>query len=300
MLEIKHLQTLLRLQQTGSLVKAAEMLCTSQSALSHQIKELEGRIGQPLFERKTSPIVFTPQGKIILELAKELLPKVQDAEAQLKKIKQPKPRFDIGIECHACFQWLLPAIQQFRQEQTEVDVDLIGDSLFESNSFSHNPELGILFTDEVDSDSELDYQLIGEFELVLAVSQDHPLSQKPYIQPADLQDQVLITYPVEQNRLDIFQLFLNPAKVQPQTLRKVENSNVILQMVAAGLGVSAVPDWLVKNQVEQQLIQTLPLTAQGIKRQLYAAYKPQVAQGWVEQFITISTQHFQRIQVSFL
>ena len=80
MIELKHLRTLRALQQGGSLAAAAERLHLSASALSHQLAELEQRVGVPLYLRKSRPLSFTREGQWLLELADECLPKVEALE----------------------------------------------------------------------------------------------------------------------------------------------------------------------------------------------------------------------------
>ena len=76
-LELRHLATLLALRDAGSLVDAAERVNLTQSALSHQLKALEERLGTALFERKSRPVRFTPAGARLLQAADRILPEVR-------------------------------------------------------------------------------------------------------------------------------------------------------------------------------------------------------------------------------
>ena len=73
MLEIRHLKTLIALRETGSLVEAAERVFLTQSALSHQLKELESKLECELFIRKSRPLRFSEAGKRLLLLADDVL-----------------------------------------------------------------------------------------------------------------------------------------------------------------------------------------------------------------------------------
>ncbi|WDE06087.1 LysR family transcriptional regulator [Thalassomonas viridans] len=292
MLELKHLKTLVKLEQTHCLNKAAELLFTTQSALSHQIKVLEHRLNHKLFIRRSSPLIFTPQGKILLALAKEVLPKVEQAEVQLAAKRPSEAQrmpFNFAMLCHSGFQWLLPAIKKFSGEQPMLEVDLIAKSVFTLDQQA--PDFNILLTDKKSSHQEFIYQDIGTFELVLALSKEDPLADKPYIRADDLTDKTLITYPLLPEQQDIFNLFLQPASCQPARLRQVENSDVILQMVEAGLGVSAIPDWLAAPQISQGKLKSKSIGEHGISRKLYAAYRPDQAR-WAEHFVPIARRQF--------
>lgn len=273
MLELKHLKTMLALERGGNLASAADLLFVSQSALSHQVKELESRIGERLFERKSEPLRFTSAGLALLKLAREVVPRVSKVEAELKNGPQAPGELRIGIECHACFQWLLPAITEFNQRCPDVSVDLQGENLFDGITELERQSLDLLFTDDRVAAENLEYEALGDFELILVMGlQDELVSQK-YIQPEDLKNRRLLTYPVPLSKLDVFRQFLQPAKCHPQSVKTVANSSVMLQMVAAGLGVAAVPDWLVKDFDRQQLLCSRPLGKNGLKKTLYGAYQ---------------------------
>lgn len=275
MLEIKHFKSLQALAQTGSLIRAAERLFTSQSALSHQLKELEERLQVSLFERKSKPIRFTPQGETLLKLAASVLPDIAAVEAQLKGSHQSAvPLKTLGIECHACFQWLLPTIKHFNHQQMDYQLELISDTLFDGEQALLSGRADLLFTDQPVSNKQVLSSLIGKFEVLLAMASNDDLAQREVVTPSDLCSKRLLTYPLDPQKLDIFTDFLLPAHCQPHSVKQVDNSHTILQMVGAGMGVAALPDWLLRTYAEQQLVATAKLGTSGIRRSLYAHYLP--------------------------
>ena len=132
-IELRHLKTLKALQAPGSLVEAAAQIHLTQSALSHQLKELEGRLDQALFYRKTKPVRFTPAGQRLLDLANSVLPQIEATERDLSRIRQGrKGRLNITIECHSCYDWLMPTLNDFRNHWPEVELDMLGGFHFDS------------------------------------------------------------------------------------------------------------------------------------------------------------------------
>jgi len=126
MLEIRHLRTLSALRSAGSLVRAAQLLNLTQSALSHQIKLLEDRYGGPLFERKSVPIGFTATGARLLKLADLLLPEIEAAEREVARLTQGDTgQLRVVLECHTCFDWLMPVMDEFRKRWPDVEIDLV-------------------------------------------------------------------------------------------------------------------------------------------------------------------------------
>jgi LysR family transcriptional regulator, regulator for metE and metH len=297
MLELKHLKTMLALERGGTLASAADLLFLSQSALSHQLKELESRIGERLFERKSEPLRFTASGLKLLGLAREVIPRVNKVEAELKSGAQAIGELRIGIECHACFQWLLPAIAEFNRCHPDVSVDLQGENLFDGITELERQSLDLLFTDDRVAAEELEYEALGDFELVLVMGLQDELAVRKCIQPEDLKAKRLLTYPVPLSKLDLFRQFLQPAKCRPQSVKTVANSSVMLQMVAAGLGVAAVPDWLVKDFDRQQLLCCRPLGQHGLRKTLYGAYQSANRQK-IQEFLPVVRSNFRQLLTS--
>ena len=136
-LELRHLYTLTALLETGTLSAAATRVHLTQSALSHQIKQLEEHYGTSLFERKSQPLRLTPAGQRLHELALGVLAAVSTAERDIARLMQGRAgKLRIAVECHTCFEWLMPAMDVFRDHWPEVEMDLV-------SGFHSNP-LGLL------------------------------------------------------------------------------------------------------------------------------------------------------------
>ncbi|RMW05518.1 Transcriptional activator MetR, partial [Pseudomonas amygdali pv. tabaci] len=179
-LEIRHLKTLHALREADSLVEAAERLHLTQSALSHQFKELEERMGMPLFVRKTKPVRFTSAGLRLLQLADSMLPQLRSAERDIARLAGGTAgRLHMAIECHSCFQWLMPTIDQFRDAWPEVELDL-------SSGFSFAPlpalargDLDLVVTSDPLELPGITYVPLFTYEAMLAVANQHALAGRP-------------------------------------------------------------------------------------------------------------------------
>ncbi|REL34078.1 LysR substrate-binding domain-containing protein [Thalassotalea euphylliae] len=292
MLELKHLRTIRAIDQQGSLTKAAEQLATSQSALSHQLKELEYKLATKLVTRDKRKLDLTTQGKSIKSLADEVLPKIDALVATLTERPQAQS-LSLGFACHACFQWLMPICRNLQQDYPSLSWD-IRDDVFEQEC-----DLDILFTDEASTDVQVIEIKLGQFEQVAVVSELNPLSSKDQLVAEDFVNQVLLTYPVEINRLDIFNQVLTPANVVPAKTRKVANSHSILQMIHGNIGVAVLPDWLVNAYQYQTGIRTIPL-APAITKSLYIRLKQDIAElSSVKQLVIASRDKFATLMQPF-
>lgn len=271
MIELKHLKTLISLRDTGSLTATATSLHLTQSALSHQIKDLEARIGGQLFLRKTRPVRFTAEGEILLRLAEDMLPKIARAENELASLKEDvNGRLHMAIECHSCFQWLMPALREYQISWPSVALDFSSGFGFEPLPALLAGELDLVITSDILPRSEVHYEPLFDFEMRLITATHHPLAEKSFIEPQDLATQTMLTYPVQKQRLDVVKHFLHPADIEPARWKQADNTLMLVQMVSAGLGVAALPNWAISEFSRQGLISSKPL-GKGLWRRLFAA-----------------------------
>jgi LysR family transcriptional regulator for metE and metH len=272
MLELKHLKTLVHLRACGTLSEAAGQLCLTQSALSHQLKELEGRVGATLFVRKSKPLRFTMAGLRVLELADEILPQVAQTERELTSLVGGEGgRLHLAIECHSCFNWLMPAVDIYRGLWPDVELDF-------SSGFSFAPlpdlaqgKLDLVVTSDPLPIKGIHYKALFAYQPMLAVGVRHPLAQKERIEPEDFADQTLVSYPVEQQRLDLFNLFLDPAGVEPKLVRTVDMTMMMMQLVSSGLGVAVLPNWALQDYVQKGFVVARQLGDGQLWQTLYLA-----------------------------
>ncbi|MEJ6392415.1 LysR family transcriptional regulator [Gymnodinialimonas sp. 2305UL16-5] len=271
-IEFRHLRTIKAIHEEGGLARAADSLHITQSALSHQIKGLEDQAGVELFVRRSKPMRLSAAGMKMLRLAEEVLPRVAALEEDFDGLRAGKSgRLHIAIECHACFDWLLPVLEAFRQTWSDVDVDIRPGLQFEALPALIRQDVDLVISSDPEDLPGVDFTPLFDYEPVFVCAADHPLASKPFVGAADFADQTLITYPVDRPRLDVFSQLLFPAGIEPKAVRQVELSAVILLLVASGRGVSVLPDWVVRDVGSSQSIVTKPLTEAGITRRLYGA-----------------------------
>ncbi|MEZ8818293.1 MULTISPECIES: LysR substrate-binding domain-containing protein [unclassified Vibrio] len=273
MIELKHLRTLTTLRDSGSLTATATSLHLTQSALSHQLKDLEARIGGQLFLRKTRPVKFTSEGEILLRLADEIQPRIAKAENELASLKEDmNGRLHMAIECHSCFQWLMPALKEYQVAWPSVTLDFSSGFGFEPLPALMAGELDLVITSDIQPRSEVHYEPLFDFEMRLITAINSPLAEKASIEPQDLSDLTMLTYPVQKQRLDVVKHFLQPAGVEPKKWKQADNTLMLVQMVSAGLGVAALPNWAISEFSRQGLIASKPL-GKGLSRRLFAAVR---------------------------
>ena len=273
-IEFRHLRTIKAIHEAGGLAKAADLLNTTQSALSHQVKGLEDQAGVELFVRRSKPLKLSAAGTRLLRLAEQVLPQIEATVSEFTGLRDGHSgRMHIAIECHACFEWLFPVLEHFRRDWADVDVDIRPGLAFDALPALMKEEVDLVVSSDPEDIAGVEFIELFDYAPVFVASKDHPLAQKEFIEASDFRGETLITYPVERSRLDIFSQLLIPAKVEPAAVRQAELTAVILLLVASNRGVSVLPDWVVREVKYSSDYVTRPLTKNGLTRRLYAAIR---------------------------
>lgn len=273
-LEFRHLRTIKAIHEAGGLARAAGVLNITQSALSHQVKGLEAQAGIELFVRRSKPLKLSSAGLRLLKLAEKVLPEVEALEEDFRALRSGKSgRLHIAIECHACFEWLFPVLEQFRQKWPDVDVDIRPGLAFGALPALIREEVDLVVSSDPEDLPGVSFVPLFDYEPVFVASSLHPLAAKPWIEAEDFRGETLISYPVDRTRLDVFSQLLIPAKVEPRAVRQVELTAVILLLVASNRGVAVLPDWVLREVTYSTDYVTRRLTEAGITRRLYAAVR---------------------------
>ncbi|MBV2091506.1 MAG: LysR family transcriptional regulator [Candidatus Thiodiazotropha sp. (ex Ctena orbiculata)] len=290
MIELTHLRIVAALQQHGTLTKAANALCLSQSALSHQIRYLEQKLGVEIWVKEGRRLRLTRAGNLLLETAEKVLPILQQSQRTLKAYADGQTGvLRLGVECYPCYEWLTGVTAAYLKSNPQVDVDIFQRFRFSGFEGVLNFHIDMLITPDRVDHPGLSYQPLFEYELMLLVHETHPLAGKDWVSPQQLASEVLITFPVAEERLDVLNSFLWPAGVRPQQHKQIESIEIMLQLVALSRGVTVIPDWLIERACHALPLKSLRLGRQGMQRKLYAAYRTEDQQlSYQQAFISVA------------
>jgi len=277
-IELRHLRTIRAIHQAGGLARAAEVLHMTQSALSHQVKGLEDQAGMALFTRRSKPMRLSAAGVRMLRAADRILPEIDAMEDEFRALRSGRTgRLHIAIECHACFDWLFPVLEMFRHAWPEVDVDIRSGLAFEALAALHREEVDLVISSDRDPPPGIAFNPLFDYHPTFVASSSNPLAQKDFITAGDFRDQVLITYPVSRDKLDVFTEVLTPAKVEPRAQRTAEMTAVILMLVGSGRGVAVLPDWVMREVKSNADYVTRPLGPAPVIKRMCAATRDEDA-----------------------
>jgi len=297
-IELRHLRTVKAIHETGGVARAADTLNITQSALSHQIKSLEEQTGVELFVRRSKPLRLSAAGLRFLRLAERVLPEIDALQHEFSELRSGRSgRLHIAIECHACFEWLFPVLEQFRKLWPDVDVDIRPGLAFDALPALQKEDVDLVVSSDPENLAGVTFTHLFDYAPVFVASSQHALAKKTYIEAEDFRGETLITYPVDRSRLDLFNQLLIPAKVEPAHVRQVELTAVILLLVASNRGVTVLPDWVVREVKYHSDYITRPLTQNKITRGLYAATRDvDLEKPYMRDLIQLAGQEAQKLQ----
>jgi LysR family transcriptional regulator for metE and metH len=290
MITLKHLKIIQSLHENGTLTRAANALCLSQSALSHQIRYLEAKLSIDLWAREGRNLRLTKAGVLLLQTAQQLLPILDQTEKTLKAYAQGRQGIlRIGVECYPCYEWLTRIIGIFLQKMPDVEVDIINKFQFSGHEGLLNHHIDILITPDIERKTDIHIETLAQYNLVLLLAGEHPLAHQIIITPKDLIHETLLTFPVPLERLDVLTQFLNPAQVKPKHIKKIESIELMLQMTALGRGVCVLPEWLADEFIKKNPLKKIRISTNGLSQKLFAILRQQDKEiFYIQRFIDIS------------
>jgi LysR family transcriptional regulator for metE and metH len=270
-LELRHLRLVLAIEETGGITTAGERLHLTQSALSHQLKEIEARLGVPLFLRVKRRLVLTDAGRQVLALSRRLLGEVVELEEDLRgRAAGRRGVLRLTTECYTCYDWLPPLLKRFEKRFPEVEVRIAVDA-------TRRP-LDALVEGEVDLGmvtapvlrKELASRPLFEDELLLIVAAGHPLASRRYVRPQDLASERLLLYSTP-DESKFYQQFFARHGVAPREVVAVQLTEAMVSMVKAGLGVSPFAGWAIERELRKGEVVGVRLGQRGLQRTWVAA-----------------------------
>jgi LysR family transcriptional regulator for metE and metH len=250
------------LSDTGNMTRAAQRLSVSQSALSQQLKDIEGKLATDLFFRTNKKMFPTAVGKRLLHTAKTVLETVVAAEKEIADtVAGEMGTLRIGTQCIYCYKWLPHVMRQFQHQYPKIDVEIgNADDAVEA---LNNGRFDIVIT-ALPIQVELCVEVpLFEDQLVCVMPPGHPLGDRPFVRLTDFGDHKLISHAENQNN-KFYQFVLKPKGIEPKRLMSVAAPHAIVAMVAAGFGLGVFPAWAVTSVLAENGIVSRPITKNGL------------------------------------
>jgi len=280
LLDLRHYETIVAIVECSSMTEAARHLSTSQSALSHRLAEAERRLGTRLFERgQNRRLTPTRDGLALHQSATRALADLSRTETALRtSANAATTTLRISVGSYDCYHWFPDFLDHIRRTNDDLDLELVvvGDA--------PGPALAAGAVDIViapgQPEGDLTLRPLFEDELVLVTAPDHRLAQSPYVDAAELSDETYLTYNAQPTPGFEYDRFIRPAQTYPMVVRVVRQTSAIVELVAAGAGVSVLSQWALRPALESQRISAARCGANGLTLIWHAATRrndPQAA-----------------------
>jgi LysR family transcriptional regulator, regulator for metE and metH len=269
-LEIRHLKLLTAVAEEGSVTEAGKRLYLTQSALSHQLRDAEEKLGTALFLRLGKKMVLTPAGEKLLACAQSILGELASAEAQIEGLSGgTRGVVRLCTECYTCYHWLPPLLKKFHGKFPNVEVSIEADATADPAAALLAGRLDVAIMSSPPRNKSLRITPMFEDELVIVMAPEHNLASASHVQPRDLAGETILIYPPREDSTFLNQI-IKPSGAQPGRVIEVPLTEAILELAAAGSGVALLARWAVAPQVDAGRVVTRPVSSRGFKRKWHA------------------------------
>ena len=291
-LEIRHLRLVRSVNTHGSLTRAGAELHLTQSALSHQLRDIELRLGSALFLRVGKRMVLTPAGEQLLRSAVEVLATIERTEEAIRRLAGAGGGvLRLSTACYTCYHWLPSLLKEYRRAHARVEIQVVAEATHDPLPFLLDGRLDLAIVSDPVRDRRLVARRLFDTEMVVIVAPRHRLATQAYVRLEDFTRETLLIYPPKEDST-IYQQVLVPAGVRPAELQQIQLTEAIIELVKAGLGVAVLARWAVEPHIKAGTLRALPLTRRGYRRTWSAATLKDVARvPYVRDFIDLVARH---------
>jgi LysR family transcriptional regulator for metE and metH len=270
-LEIRHLKLVREVSLAGSLTRAGAVLHLTQSALSHQLRDIESRLDTPLFLRVGKRMILTPAGERLLQSADDVLATIERTEEAIRRLAgAERGLLRLTTECYTCYHWLPPLLKRYHRAHPRVDVRI--DAAATARPLAHllDGRIEMAIVSDPVRDRRIVAEPLFEDEMVVIVEPGHPLAARPFVRAEDFAGETLLTYSSKEEST-VYQRILVPSGITPAAVQQVQLTEAMIELVKAGLGVAVLAWWAVEPFVRAGAVSALPLTRRGYTRVWSAA-----------------------------
>ncbi len=263
-LDARQLEVIEAIAREGSVTRAAAQIRVTQSAVSHVLAGVEQSLGRSLFVRGRR-MELTPDGERVVEAARRIFAELDALGADLSRAPRRAP-LRVATECYTTYQWLPTALRALRDRGHDVDVQIALEATRRPIEALLKGDLDVAITSSPPRDRALVETRLFEDDLVVVCAPSHPFASRPTVRARDFDGQVLLTYDVDRDELDLFRRVLLPARVTLAAVHRVPLTEAILELVKAGFGVAVLARWIVAPRTTSGELLARPLSPTPLTR----------------------------------
>ena len=249
-MDLRQLEILQAIAETGSFTACGRKLHVSQSAISRQILLLEEELGEPLFLRVGRQVRMTPAAESLVQLGQRVFLDVRETVGAITdRTRELRGTLRLSGGMTVCLYIFPPLLKHLRRVHPNLDVRLTvataGRSVQEIRG--GRVDAGLLTLPVQESDL-VTVPVLRE-ELLLVTTPTHPLARRRKVTPPDLDGQPFVLFEVGSATRKVIDQFFATEKIEPTIVMDTENVEIIKAMVKTGMGVGIVPYQAVAREV---------------------------------------------------
>ena len=251
--------------RAGSVTRAASVLGLTQSALSHQIREAERRLGIDLFVQSNKKMQMTVAAELLNEEAGRILSQLERVEAEVtSQGAELRHIVRIGCGAYSGYRWLPRFLKSFQEKAADIDIEVVADATQRPMKALIDRNIDIAVTSGMPDKTAARSLRLFRDELILIMPPDHSLAGKGVVVAQDLADQVYISYSDIAEKGHEYDSFLKPAQVTYRKMLKVELTEAIVELVMGGFGISILSKWAVSPYLRSGALVAAKITRKGL------------------------------------
>ena len=292
-LEIRHLKLVAAIAEHGTLTRAGDVLHLSQSALSHQLRDLEDRVGKPLFIRGKRQMTMTPAGERLLDAARSILTTLDGTGNALRSdtLAGPVP-MRIATECNTCYHWLPAVLPVFRQRFPNVEIRLELKASARLLAALADDQLDLAIMSSPVRDRRVVARPLFDDELLVAVHPNHRLARAPHVAISELRHETLILHFAAEQSSIMRRVLLANGVYPKHTIAHVQLTEAVLGLVKADLGVAVLARWVLQSYLDAGVVRGVRITPKGFHRRWQAVMPKRLAgTDYVSEFCRLLSAH---------
>ena len=288
-LEVRHLRLVAGIADAGSMTAAAGQLCLTQSALSHQLRDIEARVGTPFFSRVGRRMVLTAAGRRVLDSARVVLGELQRAEDDLQRLAGHRDgSIRVCTECNTGYHWLAPLLTVFARKHPRVAVHVAADATSRPVEALLDGRVDLAILIDAQPDRRLRLQPLFTDEMIAIVAKSDALARKRWLSAEDLAGRHLLLYTSVPEESFVLRQVLGPAGLTPARVSFIMLTEAMIELARAGTGVGVLPRWSAQRAIASGAVVPLAITRRGMRRLWSAAtLAPQPPPPYLTDFIDL-------------
>ncbi len=270
-LEIRHLRLIAEISDAGSMTKAAERLHLTQSALSHQLRDIEARVDTPFFVRLGRKMVLTAAGRRVLETARRVIADIERAEEDVRRLAgNTDGVIRVCTQCYTGYHWLGPLLTAFQRKHPRVTVNVAADATDRPVDALLYGRIDLAILIDPIRDKRVRLRPLFVDEMVAIVAKGHPLARRRWVTPAELAAEHLLVYSSVPEESFLFQRVLGPLGLRPAKVSFIMLTEAMIELARAGMGIGILPRWSAQRAIASGAVAALSITKKGLRRRWMA------------------------------